>query len=70
VKEQKRKKGIVESEEDEKDPSTKVENISSDETDQSTSDDDGKNFIVEDDGDIDEDALERVETLMPSMCIQ
>lgn len=64
MKEQKRRKGIIDSDEDD---GIKVDEATGDDGDDgSSTSTDVENFIVEDDGDIDEEELDRAERMMPS----
>lgn len=67
MKEQKRRKGIIDSDEDDNDKTRNAEVISEDDdnTEVSSSSADVDNFIVPDNGDIDEEELARAARMMP-----
>lgn len=61
---QKRRKGIIDSDDDGAGPTAQLQEESEDDEASTTTDE--ENFIVEDNGDIDEEELARAERLMPS----
>lgn len=68
MREQKRRKGVIDSDEDDDGKPSKVEDNSEAEDDEegSSSSADVESFIVEDNGDIDEEELDRAIKMMPS----